>query len=84
MVDQIHQAYAQMQPGDKMVMQLHKSQTPPTQKYQNPDNPPGMGVAPAQAPTSAAPLDQPPGVMADPFAHRQALIAALSHMTGRA
>lgn len=65
MFDQLHTAYAQMQPGDKMVMQLHKSQKPATPQYQMPSAPGGSSVAgPAVGgPPAAAALPRSPDVM---------------------
>jgi hypothetical protein len=44
MLDQLSNSYAQMQPGDKMVMQLHKSPKPPQTEYAMPE--PSASLAP--------------------------------------
>lgn len=44
MFDQMRSAYSQMQPGDKMVMQLHKSQKPPVPEYQTPGQSPSLAT----------------------------------------
>ncbi len=56
MFDQMRNAYDQMQPGDKMVMQLHKSQTPPTPTYRKPE-PVGRELG---GPMPGGPVDGPP------------------------
>lgn len=86
MFDQLSKAYEQMQPGDKLVMQMHKSPKPPTPQYQMPTPAgPDAGAAPPAAPVSAMPMPMA-GPMAqpvvDPMAQRQALIAALASRFG--
>lgn len=53
MFDELHKAYGQMQPGDKMVMHLHKSPKPPSAQYQTPGAPMDAPVgAPMGGPSS--------------------------------
>lgn len=89
MFDQLHTAYAQMQPGDKMVMQLHKSQKPPTPQYQTPtpaggtmSAPPALGAGGAMgAPALPRSPDVMPGAGAAPLM-APPVAAPLDHPTG--
>lgn len=83
MIDQMRDAYSQMQPGDKMVMHLHKAPAEKTQ-YQMPGNEPGqtaIGTGQNELPREASGL--PGASVLDPIARRNAMMMALASMTGR-
>ncbi len=83
MFDQMSHAYGQMQPGDKMVMQLHKSPkpVPTTPEYQMPSASPSLAPGGPAGSMTAAPVGGDMGP--DPAGQRAQLLAAMQSRFGR-